>query len=107
VSELPINGLTKEEAQLFYTFEQTAVAYEVANSSIKIFIRVVGGWVRDHLLQMSSNDIALYIASLSGVELATLLLEYLSVTGETVRKLEVVCVCFVVDVVDVVVVVVQ
>jgi len=65
---------------LFDALEHTAVTYEVANSSTKISIRVAGGWVRDHLLQTSSNDIDFCIASLSVVEFATLLLEYLSIS---------------------------
>lgn len=90
MSELPSIALTKEEAQLFDVLKQTSVAYEVANSSTKISIRVAGGWVRDHLLQTSSKDIDLCIAPLSGVEFATLLLEYLSVSGETVPKMGVI-----------------
>lgn len=85
--------LTPEEEHLFETLENAAFAYETSSidfysniSSIGIElpqlskpleIRIAGGWVRDKILKHDSQDVDIALDSMSGLQFAYIVQQYL------------------------------
>lgn len=68
-------NITNQEQQLFDLFNSVAL-YINNEYNIKTVLRVAGGWVRDKLLGLESNDVDLAIDVLSGEQFATYVKEY-------------------------------
>ncbi|KAL7713570.1 Poly(A) polymerase [Entamoeba marina] len=70
--ELPI-VLSQHEIQLFSTINNVNTSY-----NLNSVVRVVGGWVRDKILQKESNDIDITVDNMSGVDFCKHISKYLS-----------------------------
>ena len=79
------NVLTKDENKLF-TVLLDSLKYNKKNT----VARVVGGWVRDKLLGMSSDDIDIALDDQSGVEFANNVNAYLKTIGIDTRRIAVI-----------------
>jgi hypothetical protein len=90
------NALTKDENKLF-----SVLIDSLKYNQRKTVVRVVGGWVRDKLLGMSSEDIDIALDDQSGVEFANNVNSYLKTIGEDVRKISVIQVTMYIIMVDV------
>lgn len=66
------NNLTKDEIELFDILCQVAQKY-----SPSTVLRVAGGWVRDRLLDVKSNDIDIMVDNISGEKFANLVSSYI------------------------------
>ena len=51
----------------------------ISNKAPNTTLRIVGGWVRDHLLGIQSNDIDIMVDNMSGEKFAKLVTEYMGV----------------------------
>ena len=51
----------------------------ISNKAPNTTLRIVGGWVRDHLLGIPSNDIDIMVDNMSGEKFAKLVTEYMGV----------------------------
>lgn len=78
--------VTENEARLFDTLLN---ALALANKH-DTTLRVAGGWVRDKLLGYESHDIDIAVDNMTGVELGTLINEYILSRGDIVHKMGVV-----------------
>lgn len=68
----PIN-LTQKETQIFELFKEIIKEKNLGN----IELRVVGGWVRDHLLNVPCNDLDITIKGMDAEIFAEILNKYL------------------------------
>ena len=68
----PIN-LTQKETQIFKLFKEIIKEKNLGN----IELRVVGGWVRDHLLNVPCNDLDITIKGMDAEIFAEILNKYL------------------------------
>ena len=84
------NVLTKDENRLF-----SVILDSLKFHKKKTVARVVGGWVRDKLLDMTSDDIDIALDDQSGVEFANNVNSYLKTLGEDTRKIAVIQVRYV------------
>lgn len=80
-----LKGLSKAENNLF-VFLNKFVKQECPGT----VLRVAGGWVRDHLLDLQSNDIDITVSNMSGEALARKLAAYMDKTGVAHRGITVV-----------------
>lgn len=80
-----LRGLSKAEKNLF-AFLNEFVEQECPGT----VLRVAGGWVRDHLLGLQSNDIDITVSNMSGEALARKLAAYMDKTGFAHRGITVV-----------------
>ncbi|EFO61457.1 tRNA-nucleotidyltransferase, putative [Giardia lamblia P15] len=78
--------VTENEAHLFDTLLAALASVNKHDTTL----RVAGGWVRDKLLGYESHDIDIAIDNMTGVELGTIINEYIMSQGETVHKMGVV-----------------
>lgn len=75
------------EERLFSTLVQAANAFQQGSLTLenqkphRVDIRVAGGWVRDKIIGKHTHDVDIAIDTLSGVEFATLVQEYLKQTS--------------------------
>ncbi|MGA1868016.1 MAG: HD domain-containing protein [bacterium] len=74
------NRLTREEEELF------SILKEVGKKMPSTTIRVVGGWVRDKLLGISSDDIDIMLDNISGEVFARHVTKFLKVRGPHLIK---------------------
>ena len=75
------HNLTPNEKEVFDTI--LAVVKEKAPNTT---VRAVGGWVRDKLLGVPSNDIDVMVDNMSGEDFARLVTEYLGATDPHVIR---------------------
>ncbi|GMH91467.1 hypothetical protein TrVE_jg11544 [Triparma verrucosa] len=74
--------LTNSEAHLFSFLSKVAEsALESASTTTPIVLRVAGGWVRDKVLGLDSDDIDIALDTISGVAFAELCCSYLTSTS--------------------------
>lgn len=78
--------VTESEARLFNTLLAAIASVNKQDTTL----RVAGGWVRDKLLGYESHDIDIAVDNMTGVELGTIINEYITSQGETVHKMGVV-----------------
>lgn len=67
------NNLTSEEKELFDIILQV-----VKTQAANVIPRVVGGWVRDRLLGVKSNDVDVMVDNMDGAKFANLVAKYLN-----------------------------
>lgn len=73
--------LTDSETKLIYILLRTVSIYTPDTQ-----IRFAGGWIRDKLLNLESDDIDVAIDNMSGVEFAKLVHKYMKSTGRATSK---------------------
>lgn len=78
--------ITEQET---YLFDTLLMALKSANKQTTT-LRVAGGWVRDKLLGYISHDIDIAADNMTGVELGTVVTEYIAAQGDVVHKMGVV-----------------
>jgi len=87
-SVIPSKGnieLTEEEKKIFSQLRQ-ALAYH----NLTTVCRVAGGWVRDKLLGLSTDDIDIAVDNMTGEEFAELIKQYLESEGTTSSRVNVI-----------------
>jgi len=71
--KVPCLLLTEVESNLFYTITKALEHWK-----LKTTVRVAGGWVRDKLLGMESDDMDIAVDDMSGAQFAGYLTKYIS-----------------------------
>ena len=84
-AKIALTDLSRNEQKLRFLLLE--VSNDIAKTTTKPQLRFTGGWVRDKLLGIPSDDIDVSITTMTGVEFANQVHEYLE-TGEGKSKYE-------------------